>query len=219
MSGMRKIIADKMLKSHQAVPAVTLITRADVTELEAVRTKINSDGRPRISLTGFLVRAVAMALREHPLLNSTIQSDGIILQSDIAIGVAVALDGGLVVPVIHAADTLTVRETASRLRDLAERARRGTLTAEECGGTFTITNLGMYGITEFTPLINVPQSAILGVGAIEEVLRRASSGDIESRRLVSLCLTHDHRHIDGAPAAAFLARVRALLESCWTLLA
>jgi len=220
MTGIRKLIAEKMLRSHQTVPAVTLITRADVTELVALRERINADGRPRLSFTDFIVRASALALREHPALNSTIQGDRIIPQADVAIGVAVALEGGLIVPVIRAADTLTVLGVSDRLRDLADRARRGTLAAEECsGGTFTITNLGMYGITEFTPLINVPESAILGVGAIEEVLRRGSSGDIESRRVVSLCLTHDHRHIDGAPAAAFLGRVKALLENCWALLA
>lgn len=220
MTGIRKLIADKMLRSHQKVPAVTLVTRADVTELADLRERINAGNHPRVSFTDFIVRASALALREHPVLNSTIQGDRIILQADVAIGVAVALESGLIVPVIRAADALTVREVSARLRDLADQARRGTLAAEACsGGTFTITNLGMYGITEFTPLINVPESAILGVGAIEEVLRRGPSGDIEPRRLVSLCLTHDHRHIDGAPAAAFLGRVRALLENCWALLA
>ncbi len=220
MTGIRKLIADKMLRSHQTVPAVTLVTRADVTELVDLRERINAGNRPRVSFTDFIVRASALALREHPVLNSTIQGDRIILQADVAIGVAVALESGLIVPVIRAADTLTVREVSARLRDLADQARRGTLAAEECsGGTFTITNLGMYGITEFTPLINVPESAILGVGAIEEVLRRGPSGDIEPRRLMSLCLTHDHRHIDGAPAAAFLGRVRTLLENCWAILA
>jgi pyruvate dehydrogenase E2 component (dihydrolipoamide acetyltransferase) len=220
MIGMRRAIAEKMLRSHQSVPAVTLVTRADVTELEVVRGKINAGDQPRLSLTDFVVRAVALALREHPLLNSTLQGERIVPQPEIAVGVAVALDTALIVPVIRRADTLTVRETSTRLRDLAERARQGTLFAEECrGGTFTVTNLGMYGITEFTPLINVPESAILGVGAIEEVLRRGPSGDIESRRLVSLCLTHDHRHIDGAPAAAFLGTVRSLLENCWAMLA
>ena len=220
MSGMRKTISDKMLRSHHEVPAVTLVTRADVTELEEVRGKINAEDRPRISLTDFLVRAAALALREHPLINSTIQGGRVILQEEVAVGVAVALDAGLIVPVIRTADRLPVREVSTRLHDLAERARQGTLGAAECnGGTFTITNLGMYGITEFTPLINVPESAILGVGAVEEVLRRGLSGGIEPRQLVSLCLTHDHRHIDGAPAAAFLGRVRALLENCWALLA
>jgi pyruvate dehydrogenase E2 component (dihydrolipoamide acetyltransferase) len=85
------------------------------------------------------------------------------------------------------------------------------------GGTFTITNLGMYGITEFTPLINVPESAILGVGAIEEAFRTGPDGSIQSRKVMSLCLTHDHRHIDGAPAAAFLGRIRELLEDSYSL--
>ena len=220
MTGMRKLIAERMLRSHQTVPAVTLVRRADVTELAAVREKINAAGGARVSFTDFIVRAVALALREHPLLNSAVHGDLLVLRPDIAIGVAVARESGLIVPVVRAADTLSVRQVSARVRDLSERARAGTLSAEECsGGSFTITNLGMHGITEFTPLINVPESAILGVGAIEEALRRGPSGDIESRRLMSLCLTHDHRHIDGAPAAAFLGRVRSFLESCWTLLA
>jgi pyruvate dehydrogenase E2 component (dihydrolipoamide acetyltransferase) len=220
MTGARKRIAEKMLRSHQTIPAVTLVARADVTELAEIRDKINAGDRPRLSFTDFIIRAAALALREHPVLNSTIRGDRVVPQADITIGVAVALPDGLMVPVIREADTLTVRRISECRSDLAERARRGTLKADECtGGTFTITNLGMYGVTEFTPLINEPESAILGVGAIEEVLRRGPSGNIESRRIVSLCLTHDHRHIDGAPAAMFLGRVKAFLENCWTMLA
>jgi pyruvate dehydrogenase E2 component (dihydrolipoamide acetyltransferase) len=220
MSGMRRAIAEKMLRSHQSVPSVTLVTRADVTELAELREKINASGGAKVSFTDFILRAVATALREQPLLNSVIDGDRVVLRDEVNIGVAVALDAGLIVPVIHGADRLSIRQMSDALRGLSAKARAGSLTPAECtGGTFTITNLGMYGITEFTPLINVPESGILGVGAIEEVLRRGGDGSIEDRRLMSLCLTHDHRHIDGAPAAAFLARVRALLEDCWVLLA
>ena len=219
MTGMRRAIADKMLRSHQSVPSVTLFTRVDVSELTELRAKINAAGGPKVSFTDFVVRAVATALREQPLLNSVVDGDRVVLRDEVNVGVAVALDAGLIVPVLHGADRLGVRQVSEMLRDLSARARAGSLATADCaGGTFTVTNLGMYGITEFTPLINVPESAILGVGAIEEVLRRGAEGAIVSRQIMSLCLTHDHRHIDGAPAAIFLSRVKALLENCWSLL-
>jgi pyruvate dehydrogenase E2 component (dihydrolipoamide acetyltransferase) len=218
-TGMRRAIAEKMLRS-QAVPAVTLVTRADVTELASLRERTNAGGGPKVSLTDFVVRAVALALRRHPLVNSVVLDGRTVQRDEVNVGVAVAMEAGLVVPVIHGADRLGVRELSARLRELAERARRGALAPEDCSdGTFTVTNLGMYGITEFTPLINVPESAILGVGAVEEVLRRAPSGEIQPRALMSLCLTHDHRHIDGVPAAMFLQSVRKLLEDWWSLVA
>jgi pyruvate dehydrogenase E2 component (dihydrolipoamide acetyltransferase) len=227
MSGMRRAIAEKMLRSHQQVPAVTLVARVDVTELAAIRARMNAataggaaTAGATISFTDFIVRAAATALKEHPLINSAIEGDRIIQRAEINIGVAVALEAGLIVPVLHGADTLSLRQISDRTRALAEKARAGSLTPAECaGGTFTVTNLGMYGISEFTPLINVPESAILGVGAIEEALRTGSDGAIQSRRIMSLCLTHDHRHIDGAPAAVFLGRIKALLENCYALLA
>jgi pyruvate dehydrogenase E2 component (dihydrolipoamide acetyltransferase) len=220
MTGMRRAIAEKMLRSHQSVPSVTLVTRADVSELAELRAKINATGGPKVSFTDFVVRAVATALREQPLLNSVVDGDRVVLRDEVNVGVAVALDAGLIVPVIRGADHLGVRQVSEMLRDLSARARAGSLVPADCtGGTFTITNLGMYGITEFTPLINVPESAILGVGAVEEVLRRGADGSIGDHKLMSLCLTHDHRHIDGAPAAVFLGRVKALLENCWSLLA
>jgi pyruvate dehydrogenase E2 component (dihydrolipoamide acetyltransferase) len=219
ISGMRRAIAEKMTVSHQAVPAVTLVTRADVTELAALRQRINANGPARISYADFIVRAVAIALRENPVVNSLIDGSSIVQSAQVNIGIAVALDNGLIVPVIRDADTLTVRQISERTRDLAERARAGTLLPDECAeGTFTVTNLGMYGITEFTPLINVPQSAIIGIGSIEEAFKTVE-GKIQSRRVMSLCLTHDHRLIDGAPAAVFLGRIRALLENCYALLA
>jgi pyruvate dehydrogenase E2 component (dihydrolipoamide acetyltransferase) len=219
LTGMRRAIADKMLRSHQQMPAVTLVTRADVTELAALRARMNAGGGPKVSYTDFILRAAAAALRAHPLINSVIDGDRILLKKEINIGIAVALEAGLIVPVIRGADELSVSQIAAAAREMAERARAGALTPDECtGGTFTITNLGMYGITEFTPLINIPESAILGVGAIEEALRTGPGGGIESRKVMSLCLTHDHRHIDGAPAAAFLGGIKASLENCYSLI-
>ena len=220
MSGMRRVIAEKMLRSHQQVPSVTLFTRADITDLVALRERLTAGGASKISYTDFIVKAAATALRENPLINSIVESDRIVFIDRVNIGVAVALEEGLIVPVIRDADTLTVRQIAERGRELASKARAGTLLPEDyAGGTFTVTNLGMHGVTEFTPLINVPESAILGVGAIEEGFRTMEGKGIQSRRILSLCLTHDHRHIDGAPAAIFLGRVRALLEDGYALLA
>ena len=234
LTGMRRVIADKMMRSHQQVPAVTMVTRADVTDLAALRERMNAGGAQsagyrgaqsaeyrgaaKVSYTDFILRAAAVALREHPLINSIIEGERIVLRAEINIGIAVALDEGLIVPVVRSADELGVRQIAAAVRDLADRARKGSLTPDEyAGGTFTLTNLGMYGITEFTSLINVPESAILGVGTIEESFRTGAGGVIESRKVMSLCLTHDHRHIDGAPAAAFLGRIKALLEECYSL--
>ncbi|MGO9310370.1 MAG: dihydrolipoamide acetyltransferase family protein [Spirochaetia bacterium] len=218
ISGMRRVIAEKMVRSHHECPSVTLVTRVDVTELVSLRARMNSGDSGKVSYTDFIVRAAAMALREHPLVNSVIEGERILLREQINIGIAVALEDGLIVPVLHGAEALGVRQIAAAARNLAGRARAGSLTPGDCaGGTFTITNLGMYGITEFTPLINSPESAILAIGAIEEAFRTGADGRIESRKVMSLCLTHDHRHIDGAPAAVFLARIRALLENCCSL--
>lgn len=217
LSAMRRTIADKMRRSHEQVPAVTLVTRADITGLAALRQDMAAAGAERISFTDFILRAAATALRDHPLINSLVNDGQATLCRDVNIGVAVALEDGLVVPVIRGADRLTVKQIAAVRRDLVDRARSGRLAPADCsGGTFTITNLGMYGITEFTPLVNIPESAILGIGAIEETLRIGPAG-IEQRKIMSLCLTHDHRYIDGAPAAAFLGSIRALLENAGTL--
>ena len=216
-SGMRRAIAEKMTRSHQQVPAVTLVTRADVTELATLRERMNAYGGDKVSYTDFVLKAAAAALREFPLINSVVEGSSVKLCTDVNIGMAVALDAGLIVPVIRGADALSLRQIGAAARTLAARAREGSLApAEYTGGTFTVTNLGMYGITEFTPIINLPESAILGVGAIEEQLRMGSAG-VEVHKVMSLCLTHDHRHIDGAPAAQFLSRVRQLLESCYLL--
>ena len=216
-SGMRRAIADKMTRSHQQVPAVTLVTRADVTELATLRERMNAYGGEKVSYTDFVLKAAAAALREFPLINSVVEDGSVKLCTEVNIGMAVALDAGLIVPVIRGADALSLRQIGAAARTLAARAREGSLTAAEYGGgTFTVTNLGMYGITEFTPIINLPESAILGVGAIEELLRLGAAG-VEAHKVMSLCLTHDHRHIDGAPAAQFLSRVKQLLESCYLL--
>jgi pyruvate dehydrogenase E2 component (dihydrolipoamide acetyltransferase) len=202
-----------------SAPSATMVIRADVTELESFLTRLNAAGGAPLTIAELVVKAAALALREHPLVNSVTDGDRIVVRDDVNIGVAVALEAGLIVPVIRGADRMTLRGLSAACQDLGRKARAGTLTAQECsGGTFTVTDLGMYGITEFTPIISVPETAVLGAGAIEEGLRTGPSG-IESRKIMSLCLTHDQRFIDGAPAAAFLGRIRFLLENCYSLIA
>jgi pyruvate dehydrogenase E2 component (dihydrolipoamide acetyltransferase) len=155
---------------------------------------------------------VATALGEHPLLNSTLVGNEIFLGDEINIGVAVALDQGLIVPVVRDADKRSVPEIHQALQDLAGRARQDALSVDEVtGGTFTVTNLGMYGVDSFTPIINPPEAAILGVGRITEDLVLAD-GQVTVRSKMALSLTIDHRIVDGAPGAAFLQTVVQLLE-------
>ena len=218
LEGRRKAIAEKMVRSWQ-VPSPTLITRVDVTELEQTRRSLNAAGELRIGFTDLVIKAAAAALGEHPLLNSSFQGERIVLHGQINIGLAVALEDGLAVPVVREADRLSLRRISETTRELAALARERRLTREQSsGGTFTVSNLGMYGVTAFTPLLNVPEGAILGVGAIQEVLRFDDRRQVVARQVLELSLTHDHRHIDGAPAALFLQAVRRLLENPLALL-
>jgi pyruvate dehydrogenase E2 component (dihydrolipoamide acetyltransferase) len=200
--GMRKTIAERMLRSLQSTAQLTLVTEADVTALVARRAAMAAPGA--VTYTDMLVAAVAGALRAYPRLRVTLEDDAPRTHAAVHIGIAVALDEGLIVPVIRDADRKTVPEIAAVSRGLVERARAGTLGIDDVsGGIFTITNLGMYGIDAFTPIINLPQAAILGVGRIVEK-PAVHAGQIVIRSLMTLSLTFDHRSVDGAPAAAFL---------------
>jgi pyruvate dehydrogenase E2 component (dihydrolipoamide acetyltransferase) len=190
---------------------------------DEVGAELERRGGARPAYTDLVVRAAALALRDHPRLNARWAGDGAQLLPDIHIGVAVALDEGLVVPVIRHADRSTLGQISAALRDLSERARTLKLKPEEMeGGTFTVTNLGMYEIDAFTPILNPPEAAILGVGRVHR--RPAAAGEaagdhrIEVRPVMTLSLTFDHRVADGAPAAQFLQRVKHVLEHPYLLL-
>ncbi len=205
LRGMRKSIAERMLKSVQTTAQLTICTEADVTALVARRQRLTAEFP--LTYTDLVIEAVAGALRSHPRLNATAGADAVQEHGNIDIGVAVALEDGLIAPIIRAADTKSLRTIAEEARHLAERARRGALRVEEVsGGTFTITNLGMYGIDSFTPILQTPQVAILGVGRIIEK-PAVYAGQIVPRAMMTLSLTFDHRIVDGAPAAAFLRQV------------
>jgi len=209
LRGMRKVIAERMHKSLQGSAQLTITTEVDVTQLIDRRQEVQREFNA--TYTDFIVQACAHALKQHARMNAMLDGEAIHLQEQISVGVAVALDEGLIVPVIHNTDKKSLKDIAQEARGLAEKARAGKLTLEEVsGGTFTVSNLGMYGVDGFTPILNTPQTGILGVGRIVEkpVIYR---GEIAKRSMMVLSLTFDHRVIDGAPAGAFLQTVADLL--------
>ncbi len=211
MNGMRKAIARNMQNSHMTSPTVTFNLGCDVTELAKLRARLKADDI-KVSYTDILVKLVAVALREFPLLNCSVDGDNIIYKNYVNMGVAVALDNGLVVPNVRDADKKGLREISAEVKELANLARTGGLPMERLsGGTFTITNLGMYGIESFTPIINQPEVAILGVNTIEDKVV-VVDGEICVRPILNLSLTADHRVVDGSVAAQFLQRLKKLIE-------
>ncbi len=219
MAGMRKRIADRLTTSYQTTPHIFLNVEVDMTEAENSRQRMNNlaekEGSANISLTAYLVRVVAWALKRHPYLNASLEKDQITLWDQIHIGIATALEEGLIVPVIHDAGRQSAREINECLRYLTRKARAGELDREEIqGGTFTISNLGMFGIDSFTAIINPPQSAILAVGTINRKPVVIDDQDtIAVRPMMNLTLAADHRVVDGAVAAAFLADLVRAIET------
>jgi pyruvate dehydrogenase E2 component (dihydrolipoamide acetyltransferase) len=211
LTPMRRTIARRMVESLQTAAQLTLMSEADVTELVALRERLRE--QYDVSYTDLIVKAAALALAEHPRMNARLVGDELHLVREINIGVAVALEAGLVVPVIRDTQAKGVAAIAEEARALVERARGGKLMEEEMrGGTFTVTNLGAYGVDAFTPIINPPEVAILGVGRINEHLVRRGDG-MAWRHKMGLSLTFDHRVVDGAPAAAFLQSICGRLEA------
>lgn len=208
----RRAIAVRMSDSARTTAPVTLTALVDATNLVALRARLKADGDPAPSYTDLLVKLVAHALGKHPLLTARWADDFLRPADRIHVGIAVDTDAGLLVPVVRDVPALSLRQLAERSRDLIERARAGRLSARELeGGCFTVTNLGAYGIDAFTPIINLPESAILGVGRISR--RPAVVGDaIVPREQVTLSLTFDHRVVDGGPAARFLQTLTGMIE-------
>jgi pyruvate dehydrogenase E2 component (dihydrolipoamide acetyltransferase) len=210
LSLLQKTIARRMKTAKQEIPHYYLDISVDVTGLLELREEARlQDPALDVPVTAYLMRAVALALREYPRVNGSWNEDTIVLHSSVNVGLAVALpDDGLVVPVVKCADTKDVRELAATASDLITRARSGALTVEDVtGGSFTISNLGMYGVDSFHAVINPPESGILAVGAIRKV--PVIDGDrIVGRDLIQLSLSADHRVYSGATAAAFLSNVR-----------
>ena len=216
MSGMRKSIAEHMVSSRRTSAHVTTVFEADVSRIvqarESLKRTFEKEEGAKLTYTPFFIRAVTSALKSFPALNASIEGDRILYRKDYNIGVAVALEGGLIVPVVHHADEKSFLGLARAVSDLAERARGKRLKPEEVqGGTFTLTNPGPYGSLFGTPIINQPQVAILGVGGIHK--RPVVVNDaIAVRSMVYLALSFDHRLVDGALADQFMADVKRRLE-------
>jgi len=210
--GMRRTIAQNMQRSMQEAPHMFLEVDVEMDAAEGLRRLANENkvaGTPKISVTAVIVKAVAQALKQNPIVNSQFSSEKLILYSDINVGVATALDNGLIVPVIHNADTKDLVQISREVNDLAQRARENKLQPDDLSnGTFTISNLGMFGIDRFTAIINPPQSAILAVGKMNRVFVPDEHDQPVLRNVIAFSLSADHRVMDGSQAAKFLTDLK-----------
>ncbi|HXG19801.1 MAG TPA: dihydrolipoamide acetyltransferase family protein [Methylomirabilota bacterium] len=214
-SRMRATIAKRMAESMREIPHFYVTVEIDMSEAVRMRAALKASARVTVDVTytHFLIKAVAIALQQHPRLNASFAGDGRELKAEINIGVAVSLEDGLIVPVLHGCDKLSLLEIAAAANALVERARAGKPTQEDLsGGTFTISNMGMLPVEHFTAIINPPQGAILAVGAIKErpVVR---NGEIRAAHTMMATLSCDHRILDGVTGGQFLADVKKLLEN------
>ena len=216
LSRMREVTKNRLSLSMKNALPVPLTIEVDMTEAIKLignsRAKMEQEHNVHTTATSVLVKAVASALEVHPILNARFVNDQIEMPEEVNVGVAVALEEGLVVPVIHTTNKKALAEIAKEILDLAEKARTGTLsTAENSGGTFTVSNLGMFGIDFFAPIINPPESAILGVG---RVVKKpiVINDELALRLMMTLTLVFDHRTMDGAVAAKFLQTLKERLE-------
>jgi len=212
MSSMRATIAKRLVESKQTIPHYRLAVDVDATALLARRADLAASGT-RVSVNDLIVRACALALVDHPQVNAQLVGDEVIRFQDADISLAVATDGGLITPILRAANRKTLAAIATESTALAERARAGKLARDEIsGGTFTVSNLGMYGLDRFDAVINPPQVAILAVGAARDAVV-VRNGQPAAGKLLSLTLSCDHRVVDGAVGAAFLKTLRERLEA------
>jgi pyruvate dehydrogenase E2 component (dihydrolipoamide acetyltransferase) len=212
---MRKTIADRMLQAKQAAPEIHVTVDIRMERTMAARERLNAAlaaDKVKLSVGDFVTKAVAMALRKHPALNASYEADAIVRHGDVNVGIAVALDGGLIVPVLHNADLLGLKDIRLGTQALADAARGNKLTPKQMmGGTFTISNLGMYGVKQFDAILNLPEVGILAVGATE-ARPVVEGGQLVAGQVMSVTLTADHRAVDGATAAEFLRTLKAMLE-------
>ncbi|SDO48476.1 pyruvate dehydrogenase E2 component (dihydrolipoamide acetyltransferase) [Paenibacillus sp. yr247] len=217
VEGIRKVVGRRMAESAFVAPHVTLVSEADMSQAMKLREQLlpSIEKRTgfRLSYTEMIMKAVAHSLRNHPMVNASLQGDYIMLNRDVHIGLAVAVPNGLLVPVIRDVDKKGLAALTEESKTLGKLARDQKLGLDQMtGGTFTISNLGMYAVDSFTPIINQPESAILGVGRIHDKAVGVD-GSIELRPMMTLSLSFDHRVIDGAPAAAFLTEIKGILEN------
>ena len=214
-SGMRKTIARRMLQSTTEAPQFTITIKPDMTAMVELRNSINSaleNEGVKVSYNDLLAKCVSIAIKKAPYINSVYTDEEIRLLEDVNVGIAVGLPDGLVVPVVENIQKLTIKEIAQRSKTLIEKAKSGKLeTGDMRGGTITISNLGMYGISSFTALVNRPESAILAVGSIVET-PVGLNGEVALRPIMDITASFDHRIIDGSVGAQFMAELKKLIE-------
>lgn len=217
LTNIRRTIAERMTQSVREAPQFTVEVDVDMGRAMAIvqdyRDGAAASAGPKVTITALLVKACAWALTQFPAANSMYEADQLVEWDEVNIGVATAIEQGLIVPVVHHADRLGMKEIAARLTDLTVRARENRLKLDDLqGGTFTISNLGMFGTDRFTAILNPPQAAILAVGRVAKRAMVGADDRIEVRQMASLALTADHRVLDGAAGAQFLALIQRALE-------
>lgn len=213
LTKIQEITGHRMVKSHTEIPSVTHNIRADVTEMLANRERLNEIVESKFTINDFVLAAVIRALQDNPRLNSVLDGNEVVYKSSVHLGLAVATPKGLLVPVIRNAQRMRLTELATAARDLTVRGRDSKLLPDELSGsTFSVSNVGMFGINSFTPIINQPEAAILGVCAVEDQVKIIDGG-VVSRKTIGLSLTYDHRIVDGAEASIFLKTMRDYLEA------
>ena len=219
LTNIQKITGQRMLQSHIEIPSVSMDTRADVTDMLKIRKQLNENLKEKITINDYVLKATALALEETPRLNSILDGDDVVIMPSINLSMAVATEKGLLVPVVKEVNKLTLRQLSGKTAALVKRGREGKLSPDDMeGGTFTVSNIGTFGITSFTPIINQPQAAILGVCAIEETLKLVD-GEVQPRQVMNLSISFDHRIVDGAEASVFFSRIKELLENPLVILA
>ena len=219
LAGMRKVVSQRMWASHNEIPPVTQNIKVDVTELMKFRKMLLAETGKKYSVNDLVLKATAKCLRQHPEMLVSLDGDQIIQRAHVNLGMAVALDAGLIVPVIRDADKLSLDALSAAAKDLATRAKENKLGTDEYkGSTFTVSNLGMFGIETFTPIINQPDAAILGVCAIHDELDMDGEGKLFKKQVMRLSCTLDHRLLDGSVVAKFEMDLRDLLEKPMSIL-
>jgi pyruvate dehydrogenase E2 component (dihydrolipoamide acetyltransferase) len=223
LTGMRRTIAERLLASKTQIPHFYLTMEVDAAPLSKLRKEINAAaeaaGSPKITVNDFVLLATARAAAQHPKVNAAFAGDSVVEYADVNLSVAIAVDDGLITPVVRKADKLSLRDISAAVKDLAVRARNKKIKPEEyAGGTITVSNLGAYGVDSFYAIVNPPQAAILAVGAIVKKPVVGPNDQIVVGHRMSIALSGDHRVVDGALGAQFLAEIRKSLESPATLL-
>jgi pyruvate dehydrogenase E2 component (dihydrolipoamide acetyltransferase) len=217
---MRKTIGKRLLESTQGIPVFYVTMKINMGPINTLRAQLNRAPGYKVSVNDIVVKTCSAALRQFPGVNSSYHGDFIRQHAEIDICVAVSIDGGLITPIVKGVDTKGLGQVSSEIKELVKKAKSGKLKPEEYqGGTFTVSNMGMYGVDAFTSIINPPQAAILAVGAIQNELALDESGKVFEKEIMKVTLSADHRVVDGALAAQFLSGLKSLMENpVWLLL-